>query len=226
MQLSALKLSTLVFFTAMGWTVELLAQTPSTEEPAGTIARLSLAVTPTVGTALGPRTSISMSDMIRASNLSVMAGFRLAPQWRLSPYWGAGLALGVFWLDGIAGTKTRWHDAQLSLRYYPGVRTMSGPWLEASGGLAVARDSHYLPYLSRDKVVHTWGPAASLASGWNVELVRHFGIAPEIRLMWFGLHAQPSTSVDYGSQFIAQIGFSVIGFGLYRAPTASQAVSE
>jgi len=61
----------------------------------------------------------------------------------------------------------------------------------------------------------TWAPAASLAVGRDFELVRFFGLAPEVRISQYGLNGHgPGTGT--APQTVVTLGVSAVGFGAYR----------
>jgi hypothetical protein len=150
----------------------------------------------------------------------MLVGLRISPRVRLNNDWGLGFSLGVAWLSQ-ADIPAKWWDAQAAVRYYLGHAAPSQTWLDATMGAVVA--SQRFPEYSSDtevqpaQSVFTWAPAASLAIGRDFQIVRHFGLAPEVRISQYGVNGHgPGAGTDYKPQTVVTLGLSVVGFGLYQ----------
>lgn len=196
----------------------------ATSEPAAPqseIPRLSVAATAFAGPAFGFWCGPSVSDVVQCGDKSLLAGLRLSPRWRLSHDWALGFSAGVAWVGHDQQGKTKWWDAQFAGRYYLGAAAASQFWLDASAGLVSAVES--LPaHLSETgqpqpaSHISTWAPAGSLAIGRDAEVLRYLGVAPELRVTFFGLNRDGPAILTYRPQTLVLLGLSVVGFGFYR----------
>jgi len=192
-----------------------------TPNPAPIVPQLAVAVGAVAGYSYGHRCSPAASDVVDCTNASLPVGFRAAVRWRFSEAWAIGAFAGIDWLKGGPGDNPiTWQTLQPAGRYYLGEADGAQTWLEAGIGVVKAKDT--LPaYLGPNGTalpapqLTTWGPAGSLAFGRDFELVRHWGVAPELRLQAYGL-SRDERSATYGPQTMVLVGFSVIGFGFYR----------
>jgi hypothetical protein len=194
----------------------------SSEPP--TVPRLSANVTLFVGLGFGFQCHASGNDTAVCSNNSAFAGLRLAPRWRVSSHLGFGLSTGVAVVGGINSgfASTRWWDEQLGMRYYVGTSGPSQLWLDGTLGVLIARE-HIPTYQSQlgdtvsEHTLSDWAPVASLALGHDIELIRYFGVAPELRVSLYGLDVHyKGMHPAYDPQTVVTLGVSFVGFGCYQ----------
>jgi hypothetical protein len=122
----------------------------------------------------------------------------------------------------LGGTfdKTTWWDLQLEGRYFLGPAAASQSWILAGAGVVKAVDSitAYVGQLGGDvpaRKLSTWAPVVAVGAGYDFEIVRYFGIAPELRLQFYGLNREPGP-VLYRPQTALLLGVSLLGLGDYR----------
>jgi hypothetical protein len=200
------------------------AQTMEGTTPAREVPRLTVGGTALFGTVLGSLCAPTTGDMISCGAYSTIAGLRLSPRWRLSDAWAAGLWGGVAWLERGGNVPTKLWDVQLTGRYFLGAAAESQYWLDASAGMVAVQEDwpNYVTDSGMARAANTsiaWAPAGSLAFGRDLEILRSFGVAPEIRVHCLGFNtndALPNAAPQYRPQVLVVLGLSVVGFGFYR----------
>jgi hypothetical protein len=185
--------------------------------------RLSLNVALFAGVSFGLQCHASGNDTSDCLDNSGTAGLRLAPRWRVSSHLGLGVSSGVASVTGNSSfAVTRWWDEQLGARYYIGTPSASQWWLDGTLGVLIAREHTpaYQTQIGGMMSEHTatdWAPAASLALGHDIELVRYFGLAPELRVSFYGLDIHyKGMHPAYNPQTVVTLGVNIIGLGCYR----------
>jgi hypothetical protein len=61
----------------------------------------------------------------------------------------------------------------------------------------------------------TWGPLGSVSFGKDFELVRFFGIAPELRVQYYGF-SRNDPMISYNPQTAFLLAINVLLLGAYR----------
>jgi hypothetical protein len=101
--------------------------------------------------------------------------------------------------------------------------TASQYWLDASAGVAALVE--YWPTYKADSgqwfSAHTftsWAPMGSLGIGHDIAILRHFGLAPEIRVQCFVFSADKwmQHAPQYRPQILMAFGLSAAQFGFYH----------
>ena len=206
-------------FQADAWAQTMVITAASHEVP-----RLAVGGTALFGTVLGSLCAPTTGDVIFCGVGSTVAGLRLSPRWRLGNDWAMGISGGVAWLGRGGNVPTKLWDIQFSGRYYLGATAVSQYWLDASAGL-VAVEEDWPTYVTDSGMARsaatytTWAPAGSLAFGRDVQILRSFGVAPEIRVHCLGFNVNdefPNTAPQYRPQVIVVLGLSLVVFGFYR----------
>ena len=191
----------------------------STEVP-----RLTLGATALFGTVLGSLCAPTTGDMISCGAYSTIAGLRISPRWRLSNAWAVGISGGVAWLGRGGNVPTKLWNMEFTGRYYLGATAASRYWLDASAGV-VAVEEDWPTYITDSGMARsattytTWAPAGSLAIGRDIQILRSFGVAPELRIHCLGFNVNdefPNTAPQYRPQVMVVLGLSLVGFGFYR----------
>jgi hypothetical protein len=118
---------------------------------------------------------------------------------------------------------TKLWDIQFAGRYYLGTAAASRYWLDASAGAAALVEDW--PRYGADSgewfSAHTftsWAPTGALAVGRDFAILRHFGLAPEIRVQCFGFSLDDwlQHAPQYRPQVLVVLGLSVVAWGFYR----------
>ena len=183
------------------------------------VPRLTVNMGPFLGLTFGSQCHATGSDTAMCTNIAVIAGARLAPRWRLlGDKLGVGFSTGIAWVSQSRSlSSTSWYDGQLGARYYFGHGGPLQSWIDVTGGaiLAVERLATYQNDVGDTVASHSisdWAPAASLAVGYDTEMVHNFGLAPELRVSFFGLNHHVGV-LDYGTQTVVTLGLGFVGFG-------------
>ncbi len=206
------------------WSLPAISQTAVIETVPVTpeVPHLTVGATLVAGMSLGSQCHSAGSDTATCWDKGLLAGVRLAPRWRLqNSRLGIGFSTG-FTVIGESFVSTHWWDGQLAARYYFGRSAPSQTWLDASLGALVAleRVPTHLKDIGQtvsEHTISTWAPAASLALGRDAEIVRYFGLAPELRVSFYGLDAHfKGNGPGYNPQTVLTLGLSLVAFGFYR----------
>ena len=209
------------------WSTCVLGQTVSAETALGAAAvpRLTVAATALAGMSFGYHCEPSATVYGACSHQSTLVGLRILPRVRLRDDWGFGFSMGVVRVSQ-ADLPASWWDWQAAARYYLGHTAPSQLWIDASLGAVLASQRPPAPqpyqpgvdYVAEPRsTAFTWAPAASLAVGYDFQIVRFFGFAPEVRISHYGLNGHgPGAGTDYKPQTVVTLGVSVVGFGAYR----------
>jgi hypothetical protein len=204
--------------------VDAWAQTTVTTAASHEIPRLTVGATALFGTVLGSLCGPTTGDVISCGAGSTIAGLRISPGWRLGNDWAVGISGGLAWLGRGGNVPTKLWDIQFAGRYYLGATSASQYWLDASAGLAAVEED-WPTYVTDSGMARsattytTWAPTGSLAFGHDVQILRTFGIAPEIRIHCLGFNVNDAFSnaaPQYNPQVLVVLGLSVVGFGFYR----------
>jgi len=177
---------------------------------------------PFIGMAFGAQCHQLGSDTANCPSATEIAGLRLAPRWRvLNDKLGLGLSMGIAWpAPSQSFSSTTWYDGQLGARYYFGKGGPYQAWIDATTGvmLAVERLPTYLNDVGNSVAKHStsdWAPAASVALGYDAEILHGFGLAPELRASYFGLNHHVGI-LDYNPQTVVTLGLGFVGFGFHH----------